>query len=101
MRVTRIDDAAAAMSCHVLFIDQMQATQAPDFLRMLRALPVLTVGKDAKFLQSGGIIRFVTRANRVQFEINPDEADRGGLKINARLLRLADIVRVQAEETAR
>jgi hypothetical protein len=44
-------------------------------------------------MRKGGMIRFTETARRVQFEINPDAAERHSLKISSRLLRLASIVR--------
>ena len=55
--------------------------------------PILTVGETDSFINEGGIIRFVRSGGRIHFQINPDAAERASLRVSARLLRLADIVR--------
>jgi hypothetical protein len=54
--------------------------------------PILTVGDAADFIGRGGMIRFAEVANRIRFEINPGAAERSGLRVSSRLLRLAEIV---------
>lgn len=54
---------------------------------------MLTIGEPDGFAAMGGCIGFVVGDERVQFEINPDAANRGDLKISSQLLRLAKIVR--------
>ena len=43
------------------------------------------------FLQDGGIINFVLEGSKVRFLINQETAERNGLRISSRLLRLAMI----------
>jgi len=40
-----------------------------------------------------GIVNFTMEADKIRFEINLDEAERGGLRISAQLLKLAKTVR--------
>ena len=79
--------------CHILFISDTATARTQNLLDALGTAPVLTVGEDRSFIANGGIIRFTETGRRVQFEINPDAADRRSLKISSRLLRLATIVR--------
>lgn len=79
-------------SCHILFVPEADAHATPDLLRKVGALPVLTIGEREGFATAGGGIGFVTGDERVQFEINPDAANRANLKISSQLLRLATIV---------
>lgn len=53
---------------------------------------VLTVGPDAAFAERGGMIGFVERDGGIGFAVNPGAAEKAGLKVSSRLLRLADIV---------
>ena len=52
----------------------------------------MTVGNAPGFTRQGGIINFIMQDNRVRFEINPEAADRAGLRISSKLLQLATIV---------
>jgi hypothetical protein len=80
-------------SCHVLFVPESEEREAGELLRRAGSLPVLTVGEHDGFAAAGGVIGFVVRDDRVQFEINPDAAARADLKVSSRLLQLATIVR--------
>jgi dihydroxyacid dehydratase/phosphogluconate dehydratase len=55
--------------------------------------PVLTIGEHVPFSRLGGIIAFIRDGNRVRFEINADAAERAGLQVSSKLLRLAAVWR--------
>jgi hypothetical protein len=93
MQVRRGVKADEFKACHVLFVPESEERAAPEHLRRVGTLPVLTVGEHDGFAASGGVIGFVIRDDRVQFEINPDAANRADLKVSSRLLQLATIVR--------
>jgi hypothetical protein len=42
-----------------------------------------------QFTQHGGMIQFVTEANRVRFEVNLTSAERTGLTLSSQLLKVA------------
>ena len=50
---------------------------------------VLTVGDGAEFLSRGAAVTFVREGDRVRFDVNLTEAQRAGLTISSRLLRVA------------
>lgn len=78
--------------CHILFIGSSQK----DNLRQILAAvgpSVLTIGETERFAQMGGIINFTTVDHKLRFEINPAAAEKAGLKISAKLLSLALVIR--------
>jgi YfiR/HmsC-like len=78
--------------CHMLFISSSER----DNLRQILAIAgpgVLTVSETERFTQLGGIINFTIVDSKVRFEINQSAAERAGLRISAKLLSLARIVR--------
>lgn len=79
--------------CHILFISPSEEERLGEILRAVGNSSVLTVSDIEKFSQSGGIIRFTQDGNKIRFEINLDAAERAGLRISSRLLKLARIVR--------
>lgn len=93
LQVRRGVKADEFKACHVLFVPESEERAAPEHLRRAGTLPLLTVGEHDGFAASGGVIGFVVRDERVQFEINPDAANRADLKVSSRLLQLATIVR--------
>ena len=78
-------------SCHILFISSESAT-ASRALKFLQGARVLTVGESRAFCSLGGTINFVLDHRRVRFEINVAAAERAGLKLSSKLLKLAKIV---------
>jgi YfiR/HmsC-like len=72
--------------CHIIFVPRGAATTA--YLRAARSSPSLTVGEVPEFLSMGGIINFTTDGPSVRFEIDAEAAERVGLRISSRLLRL-------------
>jgi hypothetical protein len=79
--------------CRVLFIG---ASEAPNLRRILdgvKGRPVLTVGDSEGFAAAGVMVNFYLEQNKVRFEINPDAANRAGLKFGSQLLKLARLVR--------
>lgn len=81
--------AAPDDGCHVLFIPQ----GAPGTAGYLRAAQMgaatLTVGETADFITRGGMINFVREGVNIRFVINAGAAERAGVRISSRLLRLA------------
>jgi hypothetical protein len=73
--------------CHILFVPRGAAVTA--YLRSSRGLPMLTVGESPDFLAQGGLVNFVLEGGNVRFEIAVEAAERAGLRISSRLLRLA------------
>jgi len=79
--------------CHILFISPSEKEHLRETLRALKNSNILTVGESDGFARLGGMINFIPEENRVRFEINIDAADRAGLKISSKLLKLAKIIR--------
>lgn len=84
-------DADSAGACQMLFVPASADGLAASILQKVGAKPVFSVGETEAFMKVGGIARFYTEANKVHFEMNPAAADRAGLKISSKLLKLARI----------
>lgn len=78
--------------CQILFISASEKGNLKQILNALRDSNVLTVGEIDRFANRGGIVNFIRVDNKIQFEINPEAAQRSKLKISSQLLRLARIV---------
>jgi hypothetical protein len=89
-RFTKLDDTKL---CHILFISKSEKGRVSETLSVLKNWHVLTASDMKGFAQCGGVIAFVTKDNKIGFEINVDSADQAGLKISSKLLKLAKIVR--------
>jgi hypothetical protein len=80
-------------SCHILYIQSSSDRRTSAILADTDSASVLTVGDSEHFAHIGGVINFFVQDSRVRFEINPDAAERAHLRISAKLLALARVVR--------
>jgi hypothetical protein len=87
--VLRTRSMGAPAGCQILFISRSERLRLAVILREVRDAPVLTVGDMGGFLEHGGIVNFVLDGSKVRFEISQEAAQRAGLRISSRLLRLA------------
>jgi hypothetical protein len=94
-----LKNSGEARSCQLLFIGKSGLKDTPGILADLGTSPVVTVGEDPNFIQSGGIIGFNLEDNRIRFEINLTVAQRLRIKISSHLLGLAsNVVGTAAEK---
>ena len=82
--------------CHILFVSASEKGNLKQILNGLRDSNVLTVSEIERFANLGGIVNFIRVDNKIQFEINPEAAQRNKLKISSQLLRLARIVATES-----
>jgi hypothetical protein len=92
VRLERLSGAQQAAGCHVVFVSSAEHSSAGAVLAALGGASVLTVGESDGFARQGGIVNFYHEGKKIRFEINPAAADRAGIRISSRLLRLARIV---------
>jgi hypothetical protein len=85
--------AAASENCQILYIAGSERLRFPEILKDLGPTAVLTVSDLDDFAVEGGMIQLFTRKQKIRFEINRTVTDAAGLKIDARLLKLAEPVR--------
>lgn len=88
-RYGRIEDID---SCHLLFVSRSERERFADIFAELEGRSVLTVSDTDGFAGKGGMIRFITRNNRINLRINLEATRAAGLTISSKLLRPAEIV---------
>ncbi len=87
--VKQVSDVQEAKGCHVLFVSASEEDRLQQTLDSLGHAGVLTISDMRKFAQTGGMINFIIRDDKVRFAINAGAARRAGLKISSQLLSLA------------
>ena len=88
-----IDGPTLLPGCHVLFVPARPSVDRKLLLGRAAALPILTVGDYASFLDEGGIVKLRMVDGRVRFDVNVATASRVGLRLSSQLLQLALNVR--------
>lgn len=85
--ITQLPDVPGG--CHVLFVGRGASERAARLMGAATSSPMLTVGESPRFLQQGGMIAFIVEHRRVRFDISMPAAERAGLKLSSKLLRVA------------
>ncbi len=78
-------------TCHVIFLNLKDDAKLKQAIEVFKGRKILTVCDAPNFLQQGGMIRFYTKNNKIQLQINLDVVKAANLSISSKLLRLADI----------
>jgi hypothetical protein len=81
-----------AKGSQILYVAATEVTHMSAVLAAVDAMPVLTVSDVPGFAAHGGMVGFTAQGERVRFEVNLGQAERGGLKLSAKLLSLAHLV---------
>jgi len=96
IKVRRLGKVRDATDCKILYIAKSKNHQYQAILRYLntklQGKPILTVSSIPDFAANGGMIGFVIRNNKVRLEVNPVQARRANIKLNAKLLEVAHVV---------
>lgn len=92
LRTRLITDTAQIAACHLLFVSASETERLADILAATDGAAILTVADLPGFSRAGGIITLNVVEDRTRFAVNRLAADRAGLTLSAKLLRLADSV---------
>jgi hypothetical protein len=87
--VRRLARDAVLDGLHVLFVGRAEAAHLAEIAAHADGLALLTVSDSDNALASGIMINFVAAQSKVRFDIALPPAERGGIRISARLLSVA------------
>jgi hypothetical protein len=90
--LTRARQLKDLPTCHILFVSAAENSHLLEIAGGGSGHNALLVGESEGFAAAGGAVQFVLDQNHVRFAINPEAANRAGLKISSKLLALATIV---------
>lgn len=87
--VTREVSLTELKNCQILFIARSKQKNMNEILRALDGAGVLTVTENMDPFDSGIMINFILKDDRIRFEINNTAAEKVGLKLSSKLLILS------------
>jgi len=87
--VRRLQRGAPLANTHLIYIASSEESRLADTLAALKGQPVLVVTESSRAAALGSMINFVVVDDKVRFDIAPQAAEGGRLKISARLLGVA------------
>jgi hypothetical protein len=83
--------------CQMMFVRAAEKRTTGAILASLKGSNILTVGESKGFAELGGIVNLTLQENRLHFEVNLDAANLTRLRLSAKLLALARIIRAELE----
>ena len=92
LTVTRVK-LDSARACAILYAGKLDRRKTSQLAATLTGASVLTVGDEEEFAMSGGMIGFFEEDGRMRFAVNLAAVERTRLRLSARLLTLAKIIK--------
>jgi hypothetical protein len=92
--IERYADVDELQPCHILFIPRTEKGREEIF-KKIEGWPTLTVGEAEGFAVRGGAVNILIEKDRPILEINPEVVERSKLVVQARLLKLATLVKTE------
>ena len=86
-----VSGEADSESCHLLFVPEGVEARAGALLRH-RGSHAVTVGESSRFETMGGAVTLVLDAGRIRFNVNLEPIEARGVRVSARMLKLANRV---------
>lgn len=78
--------------CRIIFISGKSAVSWGKLEGEVKGLPILTVSDSPEFSRNGGMVSLIRQGRKIKIEVNYETVQEAGLKMSAKLLRLARIV---------
>lgn len=93
VEVLRFATADEVRPAHILFVPYAEAERLEKIAASLKGSSTLIVSEVEGATSRGAVLNFYLEEKRVRMEVNPDAAGRENLRIGAKVLRLARIVK--------
>ena len=90
---SRVTLDGSLRECALLYVGKLDPRKIAKLADALRGAAVLTVGDEQAFASAGGMIGLFVEDGRMRFAVNIGAAERGGVRLSAKLLSLARIVK--------
>ncbi|HEX7901435.1 MAG TPA: YfiR family protein [Planctomycetota bacterium] len=93
VEVLRFATAEDVKPCHILFVPVGERDQLARIAKAVQGGSTYVVSEFEGALRKGALLNFYLEDKRVRIEVNPDASARENLKISAKVLRVARIVK--------
>jgi len=77
------------LHCHILYV----SSSINDMVSVRDFDNTLVVGEGEEFIEQGGMIGFVNKQGKIKLQINLKTIKQSGLKVSAKLLEVAEVVK--------
>jgi len=87
-----------AENYHILMLNGAPDREAAAILKRIEGQPVLTIGQKQVNLSMGVIVNFTMVGGKIKLQVNPAAADRAGLDISSKLMKIVQIYKGEINE---
>ena len=87
--IRRGRNAGDVRNCQLVFIAKSERARIAEHIAGLQGAHILIVGETEQFTRQSGAIGFTMEGDKVRFEISAGNAQRAGVELSSRLLKLA------------
>lgn len=92
--VTRADQIVQVREgCHILYVGNDKRVKLPNFWKQIQYVYVLSIGSRDGFADKGGVVNILRSNDKLQFDVNIENALSNGLFLDSDLLALARIIK--------
>lgn len=84
--------------CHILYVGDDQRVQLPHFWKQIQYIYVLSIGSRDGFADNGGVVNILRTQDKLQFDVNIENALINGLFLDSDLLSLARTIKRNTED---
>jgi hypothetical protein len=92
IRTVHVTDPRRALECQILYVSESDPARVKALLDQVGTASILTIGEAGDFAARGGILGLHLSDTLVQFEVNMQSAERAGIAISSKILRLGQVV---------
>ncbi|MEQ1558408.1 MAG: YfiR family protein [Methyloglobulus sp.] len=86
-------------ACHILYVSGITSqSDVEKITTKLKKANTLVVGENESFAQNGGMIGLVNRNGKIKLQINLQSVNGTHLKISAKLLEIAELIKVAGHD---
>ncbi|HJZ40290.1 MAG TPA: YfiR family protein [Bacteroidales bacterium] len=76
-------------NCHILFVPFSKTKQVPEIIATLNGKSTLIITEKSGALNEGAAINFVVMADKMKFELKPENANKYGIKFSSKLSEMS------------
>jgi hypothetical protein len=92
IEVRTVHSGSGFRSCQVVLLAYQDASRTREALAQLSGKSVLSIGEGEGFARAGGVMAFLPSGNTYHLAVNPQAAERAGLKIRSQLMSIATLL---------
>jgi hypothetical protein len=89
VKVRKVAEAAEAAGAHVVLLPKQETDRRPELIGAFAGRPVLLVTESEGLARKGAACNFVVEEQRVRLEVNVGATEKAGLRMSAKLLKIA------------